>query len=71
MYDRRSKLSQEIWQELYQHFPYYIFRTIIPRSIRLAEAPSFGQSILEYAPQSSGARAYRRLAKEILFITNY
>ncbi|MCK4968445.1 MAG: ParA family protein [Candidatus Aenigmarchaeota archaeon] len=70
MYDRRSKLSREVWQELYQNFPYYVFRTIIPRSVRLAEAPSFGQSILEYAPKSSGARAYQRLSKEVLFITN-
>ena len=66
MYDSRNKLSQEVWEELYKNFPYKIFRTIIPRNVRLAEAPSFGKTILEYAPNSRGARAYRRLAKEFL-----
>jgi len=66
MYDRRSKLSLEVWQELYLHFPHSIFRTVIPRNIRLAEAPSYGKTILEYAPHSKGARAFRRLSKEFL-----
>jgi len=66
MYDRRGRLSAEVWEELYKHFPYKIFRTIIPRNVRLAEAPSYGQTILEYAPKSKGARAYKRLAKEFL-----
>ena len=66
MYDGRGRLSAEVWEELYKHFPYKIFRTIIPRNIRLAEAPSYGQTILEYAPKSKGARAYKRLAKEFL-----
>jgi len=69
MYDKRSHLSYEVWEELYQHFPGSIFRTIIPRNIRLAEAPSFGQSILDYDPSSAGGRAYKRLAKE--FITKF
>ncbi len=66
MYDGRSRLSGEVWEELYKHFPYRIFRTIIPRNIRLAEAPSYGQTILEYAPRSKGAKAYKRLAREFL-----
>jgi len=66
MYDERSRLSKEVWEELYKNFPYRIFRTIIPRNVRLAEAPSFGKTILEYAPKSKGARAYYRLAKEFL-----
>ena len=64
MYDSRSKLSLEVWQELYHHFPHHIFRTVIPRNVRLAEAPSYGQTILEYAPHSKGARAFRRLTKK-------
>jgi len=66
MYDRRGRLSEEVWQELYRHFPYQIFRTVIPRNVKLAEAPSYGQTILEYAPKSKGAKAYQRLAREFL-----
>ena len=54
------------FQELYQHFPNRIFRSIIPRNVRLAEAPSYGQSIYEYDQHSLGARAYKRLAQEII-----
>ena len=67
MYNERPRLSQEILNNLYQNFPYRIFRTVIPRNIRLAEAPSFGSSIFKYAPNSRGARAYRRLGEEFLF----
>jgi len=67
MYDTRSHLSEEVWNELYKHFPHRIFRTVIPRNISLAEAPSYGQTILEYAPDSKGARAYQRLAREFLY----
>lgn len=66
MYDTRSRLSEEVWNELYKHFPYRIFRTVIPRNVSLAEAPSYGQTILEYAPGSRGAKAYKRLAREFL-----
>jgi chromosome partitioning protein len=66
MFDDKVKLSFEVWEELYKHFPYKIFRTIIPRHVKLAEAPSFGKTILEYAPFSKGAKAYRRLAFEFL-----
>ena len=66
MYDGRNKLSEAVFNELYQYFPRRIFRSIIPRNIRLAEAPSYGQSIYEYDPGSKGARAYDKLAQEIL-----
>jgi len=66
MYDKRSRLSYEVWEELYRHFPGDIFRTVIPRSVKLAEAPSFGKTILDYAPSSSGARSYQRLAREFI-----
>ncbi|MDA2936590.1 ParA family protein [Patescibacteria group bacterium AH-259-L05] len=67
MYDTRSRLSSEVFHEVYKNFPYRVFRTVIPRNISLAEAPSFGKTILEYAPGSKGANAYKRLAKEFLF----
>lgn len=66
MYDGRNKLSEAVFNELYQYFPRRIFRSVIPRSIRLAEAPSFGQSILEFDPYSKGARAYEKLAREVI-----
>lgn len=68
MYDERAKLSRDVLEELYKNFPARIFRTVIPRSIKLAEAPSFGKSVFEYAPKSRGAIAYRRLAMEFLHI---
>jgi chromosome partitioning protein len=52
--------------ELYQYFPNRVFRSVIPRSVRLAEAPSYGRSILHYDPKSKGAKAYERLARELL-----
>ncbi len=69
MYDRRNKLSKEVLHELYQYFPNKIFRSVIPRSIRLAESPSHGKTILEYDPKSKGGRAYEKLAWEILDAT--
>ena len=66
MYDERARLSRDVLEELYKNFPARIFRTVIPRSIKLAEAPSFGKTIFEYAPKSRGAVAYRRLAVEFL-----
>lgn len=66
MYDTRANLSEAVLQELYKHFPNKIFRSVIPRNIRLAEAPSHGKSILHYDDKSRGARAYERLAKEIM-----
>jgi len=66
MYDSRTKLSDDVMQELYKYFPNNIFRSVIPRSVRLAEAPSFGRSILSFDGGSKGAKAYERLAREIL-----
>jgi len=66
MFDKRNRLSDSVMNELYQYFPNRVFRSIIPRSVRLAEAPSYGRSILHYDPKSKGGRAYDRLAREIL-----
>ncbi len=70
MYDKRNNLSAAVMEELYRYFPQRIFRSIIPRSVRLAEAPSFGQSILQYQPKSKSANAYLNLAKEIIALEN-
>lgn len=66
MYDNRTNLSKEVANEIENHFKDKVFKTIIPRSIRLSEAPSQGLSIHEYAPQSAGAIAYEELAGEII-----
>lgn len=66
MYDGRTKLSDDVLQELYKYFPNNIFRSIIPRNVRLAEAPSFGRSIAHFDPSSKGAKAYERLAHEVI-----
>lgn len=66
MFDRRNKLSEAVMEELYKYFPNRIFRSIIPRSVRLAEAPSYGRSILHYDPKSKGGRAYENLAREVI-----
>ncbi|MFA6593673.1 MAG: ParA family protein [Candidatus Buchananbacteria bacterium] len=69
MYDSRFKLANDVLSELYNYFPNQIFRTVIPRSVRLSEAPSHGQSILHYDPKSRGAKAYERLAREFVYLT--
>jgi chromosome partitioning protein len=66
MFDGRTNLSNDVVNEVRRHFPNQVFQSIIPRSIRLAEAPSYGQPISVYAPHSSGAEAYAALAQEIL-----
>lgn len=66
MYDSRNRLSEEVFHELYKFFPNNIFRSVVPRTVRLAEAPSFGKSIFHYEPNGKGAKAYERLAREIL-----
>jgi chromosome partitioning protein len=66
MFDVRTRLSADVVHEINRHFPSQVFTTIIPRSVRLAEAPSYGQPISVYAPGSSGAIAYSNLAREIL-----
>jgi chromosome partitioning protein len=65
MFDGRNRLSNDVLSELHKHFQNRIFRSTVPRNIRLAEAPSFGQSILHYDPGSKGAKAYERLAEEL------
>lgn len=70
MFDGRTKLSDDVMKELYKFFPNKIFRAVIPRNVRLAEAPSFGKPISEYDPWSKGAKAYERLALEILDLEN-
>ena len=66
MFDRRNRLSALVEKELHAYFPNRVFQSVIPRSVRLAEAPSYGRSILQYDPHSSGAQAYESLAKEII-----
>ncbi len=66
MYDPRTNLSREVIEEVRRHFPNIVFRAIIPRSVKLSEAPSYGESILSYAPESSGGQAYAALCQEIL-----
>lgn len=66
MFDKRTKLSGDVMDELYQYFPDNIFRSVIPRSVRLAEAPSFGKSIVHYEPRGRAAKAYSKLAQELI-----
>jgi len=66
MYDVRTKISQQVVDEVRKYFPDKVFFTVIPRNVRLCEAPSYGETILSYAPKSSGALAYQALAKEFL-----
>jgi len=65
MYDARTKLSDQVVQEVKAHFGGKVARTIVPRTVRLSEAPSFGQPISAFDPTSRGAIAYRELAKEV------
>ena len=65
MYDGRTNLAQQVVAEVRQYFPQRIFNTLVPRSIRLSEAPSHGQTIREYDPHGKGAQAYAMLVDEI------
>jgi chromosome partitioning protein len=65
MFDKRTSLSEQVQQELKNYFAEKLFKTVIPRNIRLAEAPSFGKTIFEHDHWSKGARAYKQLAKEV------
>ena len=65
MYDARTKLSDQVASEVRKHFGPKVCRTVVPRTVRLSEAPSFGQAIIEFDPSSRGAIAYRQLAKEV------
>jgi chromosome partitioning protein len=66
MYDTRTRLAQEVVKEVSAYFKNKVFTTIIPRNVRLSEAPSHGLAISQYDPQCSGARAYKSLAREVL-----
>ena len=66
MHDKRLKISRRIIEEVKNNFPGPVFETIIPRNVRLAEAPSFGKSIFSYDIFSKGARAYKNLAREVI-----
>ncbi|MGH8457714.1 MAG: ParA family protein [Nevskiales bacterium] len=66
MYDPRNNLSGQVSEQLTGHYPELVYRTIIPRNVRLAEAPSHGLPVLRYDPSSSGAEAYLALAGEVL-----
>ena len=66
MYDSRTNLGQQVVEEVKNYFPDKVFRAIIPRNVRLSEAPSYGQTILSYAPTSPGALAYQAFAAEFL-----
>jgi chromosome partitioning protein len=66
MYDRRLNLSKQVAEEAREYFGDRVFRTAIPRNVRLAEAPSFGQPIVQYDVMSAGAQSYLGLAEELL-----
>jgi chromosome partitioning protein len=66
MFDDRTNLTRQVAADLKEFFGQQVFKTVIPRSVRLAEAPSFGKPILSYDPRSKGAESYIQLAKEIL-----
>jgi chromosome partitioning protein len=65
MHDERTRLAQDVERELREHFSEIVFRTVIPRTVRIAEAPSYGIPVTEYAPGSRGAQAYLALAEEV------
>ena len=66
MFDSRTRLSQEVEENVRKHFEELVFTAVIPRNVRLAEAPSYGRPIYAYAPTSSGAQAYRQLSAEVI-----
>lgn len=66
MYDGRTRLAQQVAEEVREHFPAEVLGTVIPRSVRVSEAPSFGQTVIAYDGQSAGAVAYREAAVELL-----
>ncbi|HWH43558.1 MAG TPA: ParA family protein [Thermoleophilaceae bacterium] len=65
MHDGRTRLAQDVEREVREHFPELVFDTVVPRNVRVGEAPSFGVPVIRHDPQSSGAVAYFKLAKEV------
>jgi chromosome partitioning protein len=65
MHDERTRLAQDVERELREHFPGMVFEAVIPRSVRVAEAPSYGLPVTEHSPRSRGSNAYRALTKEL------
>ena len=65
MHDARTKLGQDVEREVRAHFPSLVFDTVIPRNVRLGEAPSFGRPVIHYDPHCAGSEAYFALAKEV------
>lgn len=65
MYDARTRLAQDVEREIREHFPAQVFQTVIPRNIRVGEAPSFGKPVIHHDPHCAGADAYFELAKEV------
>ena len=65
MHDERTRLAHDVERELREHFPELVFETVIPRSVRVAEAPSYGRPVTDHAPDSQGSAAYRALAREV------
>lgn len=66
MFDGRTNLSLQVAEEVKKYFGSKVFRTVIPRTVKLSEAPSFGEPVLTYAPKSKGAEAYKKLSREVL-----
>lgn len=66
MFDSRTKLSQQVAEEVRNYFKDKVYKSVIPRSVRVSEAPSYGKPVIYYAPQSNGAQAYLSLAKELV-----
>ncbi|OPL14852.1 MAG: sporulation initiation inhibitor Soj [Firmicutes bacterium ML8_F2] len=65
MYDSRTNLSEQVAEEVRNYFKHYVYKTVIPRNVRLSEAPSYGKNIFDYDPKSKGAVLYRELAREV------
>ena len=65
MHDARTRLARDVEREVREHFPDLVFDTVIPRNVRLGEAPSFGLPVLSHAPRSAGSAAYLALAREV------
>jgi chromosome partitioning protein len=65
MYDARTRLAQDVERDLREHFPELLFRTVIPRNVRVSEAPSYGRAVIHHDPHCPGADAYFELAKEV------